>query len=260
MLKFFRQIRKRLLESGKIKSYSFYAIGEITLVVIGILIALQINNWNEQRKRSLTELKILKEISSDLEETLNEIKIDLNGHIYFMNEGKKFKALLLEEDPDQDSLGHHFRLLSRDLQVYPKSGGLDFLESKGLDLISNDSLRTMITDFYELDISRLQIHGRNNSNTDINNLLFQYEKKHFSLSETSYNKPQLESQDRLGNQFLLYEYQLRSIESLKSDTEFFMSLQRSFWLRNSKIYLHENALKNGEGVLAHIYQEIAQME
>ena len=49
MLRFFRQIRKTLMEQNKIHAYFFYAIGEIFLVVIGILIALQINNWNQDR-------------------------------------------------------------------------------------------------------------------------------------------------------------------------------------------------------------------
>ena len=50
MLKFFRNIRKKLASENKVASYLRYAIGEIILVVIGILIALQVNNWNEQRK------------------------------------------------------------------------------------------------------------------------------------------------------------------------------------------------------------------
>ena len=50
MLRFFRQIRQKLLENGNIRKYIWYALGEIFLVVIGILIALQINNWNENRK------------------------------------------------------------------------------------------------------------------------------------------------------------------------------------------------------------------
>ena len=52
MLRFFRNIRQKLLENGNIRKYFFYAIGEIFLVVIGILIALQINNWNERRKEA----------------------------------------------------------------------------------------------------------------------------------------------------------------------------------------------------------------
>ena len=50
MIKFFRKIRRKLLTENKISKYLLYAIGEIILVVIGILIALQVNNWNEDRK------------------------------------------------------------------------------------------------------------------------------------------------------------------------------------------------------------------
>ncbi len=50
MIKFFRKIRQQLLTENRFTKYSLYAIGEVFLVVIGILIALQINNWNESRK------------------------------------------------------------------------------------------------------------------------------------------------------------------------------------------------------------------
>ena len=59
MLKFFRRIRQQLLNSGEMKKYSIYALGEIVLVVLGILIALQINNWNEGRKIKKLEKEYL---------------------------------------------------------------------------------------------------------------------------------------------------------------------------------------------------------
>jgi hypothetical protein len=59
MLKFFRRIRRKLLDEGSLRKYLVYAIGEITLVVIGILIALQINNWNIDRVNSIEEALIL---------------------------------------------------------------------------------------------------------------------------------------------------------------------------------------------------------
>lgn len=71
MIKFFRKIRQNLLMENKTGKYFKYAIGEILLVVIGILIALQINNWNDQRisqKEVITQLKILS----------NELKDDIN--------------------------------------------------------------------------------------------------------------------------------------------------------------------------------------
>ena len=66
MIKFFRHIRKRLLSEGKTGKYLTYAIGEIVLVVIGILIALQINNWNETRQIKKVEKEILNVLLEDL--------------------------------------------------------------------------------------------------------------------------------------------------------------------------------------------------
>jgi|TARA_R110002020_G_scaffold396281_1_gene606303 sensor domain CHASE-containing protein len=58
MIKFFRKIRQRMLSESKFSRYLLYAIGEIILVVIGILIALQINTWNEERKLDRFELSL----------------------------------------------------------------------------------------------------------------------------------------------------------------------------------------------------------
>ena len=66
MIKFFRNIRQKLLQSNKLKSYSAYALGEIFLVVLGILIALQINNWNEERKDNARMLTYIKSIAEDI--------------------------------------------------------------------------------------------------------------------------------------------------------------------------------------------------
>ena len=66
MIKFFRHIRQRLLSENKFSKYLLYAIGEIVLVVIGILIALQINNWNEGRKEFRKSKALLEEFRRDL--------------------------------------------------------------------------------------------------------------------------------------------------------------------------------------------------
>jgi hypothetical protein len=66
MIKFFRKIRQKLLEQNKVGSYLKYAIGEILLVVIGILIALQINNANEAHKARQSERVVLKNLIQDL--------------------------------------------------------------------------------------------------------------------------------------------------------------------------------------------------
>ena len=67
MLKFFRKIRQKLLSENKFSQYLFYAIGEILLVVIGILIALQINSWNDNRKAKIVENNFFANVLLDLE-------------------------------------------------------------------------------------------------------------------------------------------------------------------------------------------------
>ena len=78
MLRFFRQIRQRLLTDNKFSKYLLYALGEIMLVVIGILIALQINNWNEERKQNHLEIVYLNRLHNELKKDIttfsNEIQ------------------------------------------------------------------------------------------------------------------------------------------------------------------------------------------
>ena len=80
MIKFFRIIRQKLLSENKFNKYLVYAIGEIVLVVIGILIALQINNWNENRKKNAQEQFILERLKVDITKDLNDISTEL-GYI-----------------------------------------------------------------------------------------------------------------------------------------------------------------------------------
>ncbi len=66
MIKLFRSIRQNLLNEGKTSKYLKYAIGEIVLVVIGILIALQVNNWNENQKKAKIKQSYIKNLITDI--------------------------------------------------------------------------------------------------------------------------------------------------------------------------------------------------
>ena len=107
MIKIFRQIRQNLLLNGKLRSYSVYAFGEIFLVVIGILIALQINNWNEKRKENLNlrviYYNLLRDIKADSVSFALNLK-DLQG-IDFLQEqlyktGIKNDTTVVLENPN----------------------------------------------------------------------------------------------------------------------------------------------------------------
>ena len=74
MLRFFRQIRQRLFSDNKFSKYLLYAVGEIFLVVIGILLALQINTWSRDREERMEEHQLLVRLEKELEEDLKNIE------------------------------------------------------------------------------------------------------------------------------------------------------------------------------------------
>ena len=69
MIKFFRRIRLKLIDEGNLKKYLVYAIGEILLVMIGILLALQVNNWNNIKEENIQAKKVLVALNSEFELT-----------------------------------------------------------------------------------------------------------------------------------------------------------------------------------------------
>ncbi len=79
MIQFFKTFRRDLINKRKLGNYFIYALGEIILVVFGILIALQINNWNEGQKQIALEQKLLAAIKTDLEATKNDLKTDIRS-------------------------------------------------------------------------------------------------------------------------------------------------------------------------------------
>lgn len=149
MINFFRKIRQKLLTENKFSKYLLYAIGEIVLVVIGILIALSINNWNELKKEANFEHKVLNEIKVSLQRNIEH----LNMGIVWNEEAIVSCNIILEHFekriPYNDSLDHHF---SRSLQwFYPSlnNNAYEGLKSYGLHLIVNDSIRDALGATYE---------------------------------------------------------------------------------------------------------------
>jgi hypothetical protein len=145
MIKFFRKIRYDLLEKNRTGKYLKYAIGEIVLVVIGILIALQLNNLNEIEKVKDTEVIFLNalhdEFSSNLKEVERVMKLNKNGLKY----AHALLGKMGTDDPELtekafDSL--MYRTILAEIQYRPSSGTLIELVNSGkLSIISNKELR-----------------------------------------------------------------------------------------------------------------------
>ncbi|HMC01982.1 MAG TPA: DUF6090 family protein [Flavobacteriaceae bacterium] len=153
MLKFFRNIRQNLLNEGKTSKYLKYAIGEIVLVVIGILIALSINNWNENRKAIIKEKSYIQSIYKDLKNDIKKINVCksmLSNHYSIGIE--VLKAIEEKDSKVMDSAQIATYLawdLSEVLPVDRTENTWDELKILGKEtFLINDSLTLQLNKFY----------------------------------------------------------------------------------------------------------------
>lgn len=154
MIKFFRSIRQKGLSEGKTGKYLKYALGEIALVVIGILIALQINNWNEDRKADklakanyLNLLTSLQQDSIKVQQTIesNKIGLDALSKLIPLERNEELLALTAEA---LNQFLYELTLTSRSFM--PNSGIYNLLTSNnGFDLIESEVIKSKLINLYD---------------------------------------------------------------------------------------------------------------
>jgi hypothetical protein len=151
MIKIFRKIRYDLMEKNKTGKYFKYAIGEIVLVVIGILIALQINNWNENRKERILENNMIKKISINIEDDINEYR-----KILLAEKERQVKIdsfLLIIRNPlayKTSNLDKYYKSLWFFERFTPNKSALTNLLSSGkINIIQNENLLESILAYYK---------------------------------------------------------------------------------------------------------------
>ena len=157
MLKFFREIRLNMISKNKISNYFFYAIGEIVLVVLGILIALQINNWNEHRKVESEELRLLEEIKANLETTFNNFILDTIYNSNTVSYYRKINHYIEKDLPYNSELDSAFAAVGLFSSPYTINTAYKTLLSKGIDIIKNKTLKEKISNFYEVEAISLLV-------------------------------------------------------------------------------------------------------
>ena len=142
MIPFFRKIRKKMADDNKPLKYMRYAVGEIILVVIGILIALQINNWNEERKDKAESIKILKKLQSEFETNKTELNASRHYH-----EQQYLATVRIEElfNPNHnipsDTIKNLLKRAFMDWKFEPRQSiTTSAMASGNIALINNDSL------------------------------------------------------------------------------------------------------------------------
>nr|WP_299344205.1 DUF6090 family protein [Allomuricauda sp.] len=153
MIKFFRKIRHKLIQESRFSKYLIYAIGEIVLVVIGILIALWLNNLNQENLDNKREDKILQELQKEFASAATELKNDLKARERHHTATTRLLDFHLEKDSfniPQDSLS--FNLISLISTRFYSTGHpiLEDLSSSGnIELIKSDVLRQLLASYIQ---------------------------------------------------------------------------------------------------------------
>ena len=155
MIKLFRHIRQRLLIENKMSKYLLYAIGEIVLVVIGILIALQLNEWNGERKDQNQEVKILLQLNTDLRANLEEIIEIREIAVQRSAACDSIMAYISDKKPLDDSLKVYLERLNMDALFNNANTTYSYIQSQGTNFLTNDTLRARITGMYERDFQNI---------------------------------------------------------------------------------------------------------
>lgn len=145
MIKFFRKIRQKLLSENQFSRYLLYAIGEIFLVVIGILLALQINNWNSYQNDREIEQNVLKSLANEFKINLTELSKDHKLNQASLDAG----YALLQENRTELSSSEVDSLIGTALNYATfdaRTGVFDETIASGkMRLIQNDSLKTLLS-------------------------------------------------------------------------------------------------------------------
>ena len=150
MIKFFRHIRKQLLGEGKTGKYLKYAIGEILLVVLGILIALQINNWNENNKNEKEANFQLLKLKDNLNADRTQLKAAIfSDSLYIDNLTYCVRVLSNEIEAPLEKFLNRFQTMSTIMNFNQTRGAFDGLVSSGkIELINNQTLLDALFSYY----------------------------------------------------------------------------------------------------------------
>ncbi len=196
MFRFFKNIRNKQFREGEKRSTVKYALGEIILVVLGILIALQINNWNETRKERIVEIEILEGIRGDILKDTADINFNIRTYERTTKNDSAFLEHLVQKKAYIPILATYLISIAHgDLNLALHQSHFEEAKQKGLSIIRNKELRAKISRLYEFQYTYLMQLENESQIYDHYKLLNQdvseylgYDTSGFIIPEYKYNQ------------------------------------------------------------------------
>ena len=239
MLKFFKKIRQKLINKGALTKYLLYALGEILLVVIGILIALQVNNWNQTMQQKKKEIKILQEIHENLQTNIQNFLEEIKKQDEVIQNIDLISYQLKHDIPFQDSMGWKYSTVAFSESYVIVNSAYESLKNLGFDIITSDSLKNRIIYLFSV----IYAEGENVlpvGLAEYESLITPIYKKHIEFDKRGYAT-------------------INDYEKLKKDNEFTNMLSvRRFW-KSSLIGLYKKHIPETKAVDDMILSELKRL-
>lgn len=262
MIKLFRNIRKKLADENKFWAYWRYAIGEIVLVVIGILIALQINNWNEKRKATLQEITILKNIQEEILLDTLDINWNIEKHMDFMKAERQLLDFLQSDlAVPKDSINYSSALGVPMLIALHKST-FNNLQNNQAGIITNNKLHKDISRFNDFFVHAIEMVENEKAVYETYGSKKVFFQKYFRLTKRSFemNNEQFNNEDYYNPNVEKIDIELKDLEGAKQDDAFKIELNESIFMRKVKIDFYVDIIKRIKELNQEINEELNRLQ
>jgi hypothetical protein len=213
---------------------------ETLYVIVGILVALSLDNWNEERKEGILEIEILSEIKENL---IQEFE-DHNQNIRFLSNVVRSSGIVLDhlnnDLPYHDSLAHHFAWLPMAANFEPANTGYQLLLSEGVNIVSNDSIRQKISILYGSEYEWVRDFLRDRQYLN-NQPLFNDMMKKFRTFE------------------IMNRAVPRNYEALKTDEDFKVLVQQNAYVINTTLRMYNSIVEDSKRLIDDIDSELERL-
>ena len=249
------------MNTGRTGKYFKYAIGEIILVVFGILIALQINNWNEKRKSTLQEITILRNIQEDIILDTLDIGFNLDYHNEFIDAEKRLLHFLRGNLKEPKDSINYSSALGVPLTIALHKSTFNNLQNNQIGIITNNKLKKDISRFYDFFVQAVTtIENKKPVYESYSNkkVFFQ---KYFKLSKAAYemDNTQSNNEDYYNPNLVKVNMEFKDIDGAKNDDAFKIELNESIFIRQVKIDFYVDMVNRIKELNESINEELKEL-
>jgi len=251
------------MEQNKTGKYLKYAVGEIVLVVIGILIALSINNWNNKRVNKQQEITILKNIKQDINFDTLDIGFNLFYHKKFYKAEQDLLNFLISKETKSNQLDsiNYSDALGTLLFTALHQSTFANLQNNDMGLLKNNILRKQISRFYDYFQQAVILMSNSLGDFDLYRRKLPYFKQYFRVTnELSLLLDIQAIEDFVEHDLSKREIQLWDVKGAKADEAFKFTLNETIFFRKDFIAFHETVLDEIRKLNKSIDEEIAYLD